>query len=219
MENFDVEIWLQEFTSKLFEEFDTRIKFVGLQGSYKRGEATEDSDVDLVVILDKLTFEDLVEYKKIIHSMPFYEKACGFICGEDEIYNWPKFELFHLLNDTLPLQGNLLNFIPPLKREDIFDAIKINSANLYHQLCHGYLYENRDIEVLYQGYKRAFYILQILYYLRSNNYVDTKKELVYLLDGEDKEILLVIINWNSLDVLDNTDFYFEKLLNWLKLHI
>lgn len=54
---FDVEIWLQEFTRKLFDEFSSRIKFVGLQGSYKRGEATENSDVDLVVILDKLSFE------------------------------------------------------------------------------------------------------------------------------------------------------------------
>lgn len=122
---FDVEIWLQEFTRKLFDEFSSRIKFVGLQGSYKRGEATENSDVDLVVILDKLSFEDLIQYKNIVHSLPFYEKADGFICGEDEIYNWPKFELFHLLNDTLPLQGNLLNFIPPLKREDIFNAIKL----------------------------------------------------------------------------------------------
>ena len=58
---FDVEIWLQEFTRKLFDEFSSRIKFVGLQGSYKRGEATENSDVDLVVILDKLSFEDLIE--------------------------------------------------------------------------------------------------------------------------------------------------------------
>lgn len=216
---FDVEIWLQEFTRKLFDEFSSRIKFVGLQGSYKRGEATENSDVDLVVILDKLSFEDLIQYKNIVHSLPFYEKADGFICGEDEIYNWPKFELFHLLNDTLPLQGNLLNFIPPLKREDIFNAIKINSADLYHKVCRGYLYENRDEEVLYQGYKSAFYILQVVYYLRSNIYIDTKRELVYSLDGEDKEILLVILNWNSLDVLDNVDFYFEKLINWLKLHI
>ena len=123
------------------------------------------------------------------------------------------------MNDTLPLQGNLLNFIPPLKREDIFNAIKINSADLYHKVCRGYLYENRDEEVLYQGYKSAFYILQVVYYLRSNTYIDTKRELVYSLDGEDKEILLVILNWNSLDVLDNVDFYFEKLINWLKLHI
>ncbi len=29
--------------------------FVGLQGSYGRGEATESSDIDIVVILDELT--------------------------------------------------------------------------------------------------------------------------------------------------------------------
>ena len=36
---FDIEIWLQDFTKKLFDQFNRRIKFVGLQGSYKRGEA------------------------------------------------------------------------------------------------------------------------------------------------------------------------------------
>lgn len=61
---FNIEVWLQDFTKKLFDQFNSRIKFVGLQGSYKRGEANENSDVDIVIILDRLTFEDLVEYKK-----------------------------------------------------------------------------------------------------------------------------------------------------------
>ena len=55
---FNIEVWLQDFTKKLFDQFNSRIKFVGLQGSYKRGEATENSDVDIVIILDRLTFED-----------------------------------------------------------------------------------------------------------------------------------------------------------------
>ncbi len=216
---FDIEIWLQEFTKKLFDQFSSRIKFVGLQGSYKRGEAKENSDVDIVIILDKLTFEDLTEYKNIVHSMPFYEKVCGFICGEKEIYCWPKYDLFQLANDTVSLHGNLFDFIPVLKRGDILDSIKINSANLYHRMCHGFLFENRDIDVLYEGYKSAFYILQAVYYSRNTEFIGTKKELVSVLDGEDKEILLVNLNWESLDIAENSDFYFEKLINWAGRYI
>ena len=58
--------------------------FIGYQGSYARQEATDRSDVDMVVILDKLSTDDLKLYRSIVKSMPFSEKACGFICGLPE---------------------------------------------------------------------------------------------------------------------------------------
>jgi hypothetical protein CLOSPO_03573 len=216
---FNIEIWLQDFTKKLFDQFSSRLKFIGLQGSYKRGEAKQNSDIDIVIILDKLTFEDLAEYKNIVHTMPFHEKVCGFVSGEREIYNWPKFDLFQLANDTISLHGNLYDFIPILKRNDILDSIKVNTANLYHQMCHGYLFENKDITVLYQGYKSAFFILQAVYYARNSVYIGSKKELSALLDGEDKEILLVNINWEALSIEQNSDYYFEKIINWAGKYI
>ena len=216
---FVIETWLQDFTKKLFDIFGNRLKFIGLQGSYKRGEAKPESDIDIVIILDKLSFEDLNSYKKIVNSMPDSEKVCGFISGEKEIYNWPKFDLFQLLNDTVSLHGNLQDFIPIIKRNDILNSIKINTANLYHQMCHAYLFENKDVEVLYQGYKSAFFILQALYYSRNTEYIGSKKELVQLLEGEDKEILLVNMNWKSLQVNENLDFYFEKIINWTGANI
>ena len=211
---FKIEIWLQDFTKKLFDEFENRIKFIGLQGSYKRGEAKSDSDIDIVIILDKLSFEDLILYKKIISSMPYSDKICGFISGEKEIYNWPKFDLFQLLNDTISLHGNLQDFIPIIKRNDILDSIKINTANLYHSMCHAFLFENKNIDILYQGYKSAFFILQAVYYAENSQYIPTKAELLKLLDGENKEVLLVNINWDSLNIEENLDFYFEKIINW-----
>lgn len=47
--------WLHTFLSALEETFPNRVWFVGLQGSYARGEATEASDIDIVVILDELS--------------------------------------------------------------------------------------------------------------------------------------------------------------------
>ena len=48
----DIKSWLDEFLKALSDTFAERICFVGLQGSYGRGEATENSDIDVVVILD-----------------------------------------------------------------------------------------------------------------------------------------------------------------------
>lgn len=43
--------WMKGFLQKLDNIFGKRVFFVGLQGSYGRGEATETSDIDVVVIL------------------------------------------------------------------------------------------------------------------------------------------------------------------------
>jgi len=56
--------------SLLKKTFGDRIYFVGLQGSYGRGEATEASDIDLVVILDKLTVDDIKIYSNMIDTLP-----------------------------------------------------------------------------------------------------------------------------------------------------
>ena len=48
----DISAWMQNFLQALNETFRDRVWFVGLQGSFARGEATETSDIDVVVILD-----------------------------------------------------------------------------------------------------------------------------------------------------------------------
>jgi len=41
----DITLWMERSTELLRETFGERIYFVGLQGSYGRGEATEASDI------------------------------------------------------------------------------------------------------------------------------------------------------------------------------
>ena len=55
-------MWQETFLQALNSSFSNRVWFVGLQGSYARGEATESSDIDLVVILDELSAGDIAAY-------------------------------------------------------------------------------------------------------------------------------------------------------------
>ena len=55
----DVKTWISEFTNKIEQAFFNRVWFIGLQGSYGRNEATETSDIDVVVILDEMRVNDL----------------------------------------------------------------------------------------------------------------------------------------------------------------
>ena len=82
------------------ELFGPRIAFVGLQGSYNRGEATETSDIDMVVILDQVTPADLRAYSAMVDTLPNREKACGFIAGKREIRGWERPDLFQFYYDT-----------------------------------------------------------------------------------------------------------------------
>ena len=55
----DITAWMQNFLQILNETFANRVWFVGLQGSFGRGEATDTSDIDVVVILDELSATDI----------------------------------------------------------------------------------------------------------------------------------------------------------------
>ena len=82
---FEVHNWVFELTGKLKKRFGSGLCFVGYQGSFRRGEANKNSDIDVVVIFEHVDINILVDYKNVIESMPFAEKACGFICGKKEL--------------------------------------------------------------------------------------------------------------------------------------
>ena len=58
----EITAWTNMFLNALNENFGERVWFVGLQGSFARGEATETSDIDMVVILDELSPSDVANY-------------------------------------------------------------------------------------------------------------------------------------------------------------
>ena len=44
----DIESWLSLWSRAVLDEFGDRVRFLGIQGSRARGEAREDSDIDVV---------------------------------------------------------------------------------------------------------------------------------------------------------------------------
>lgn len=149
--------------------------FVGVQGSYRRGEQHNESDIDAVVILDTLFFDDLTEYKEVLLTMPENDKACGFISGKQELINWPKHELFQFKQDTRPFYRTLHELLPDIEDKDVADSIEISAPGIYHLCGHTAVHEPSNIDVIKSMYKGAFFILQALHYLRSGDYISKKK--------------------------------------------
>ena len=187
----DVESYLQQLTALLKDCYGQRLVYVGLQGSYMRGEATEDSDLDVMVVVDGLDVSDLDSYRKAINSLPHRDKSCGFICSKVDMANWNPLEIGHLLHTTRDYFGVLKELAPVYTDADVRNFVKLSVNNLYHEVCHRYLHADpeKSVQHLPGTYKGVFFILQNLYYLRSGKYIDSKQELLLLLDGKDLAVM------------------------------
>lgn len=212
--DFQIDIWLNNILEKLKNKFGERLLFVGLQGSYNRGEASADSDIDVVVILDELRFEDLKAYKKIVENMPYKEKACGFVSGKAELQNWSKHDTFQFFYDTKPLLGKLSDIINPPSVSDVKLSLKFSAEMLYHSAVHSFLFADNPEEQLAYLYKTAFFILQAKYFVENNTYIQTKKELLPLLKGIDKEILEICADISKPEY--ETESLYSKLIFWCR---
>lgn len=150
--------WMKGFLQKLDNTFGKRVFFVGLQGSYGRGEATETSDIDVVVILDELTVTDLQTYSAMLDTLPHRELICGFLSGKDEIMNWEPSDLFQFCYDTTPIQGSLDEVLTLVDESAVNRAIKIGACNIFHGCVHNMLYEKSE-DILRDLYKSASFVV------------------------------------------------------------
>ena len=166
---FSIEEYIESLTAELQACFGKRLLYLGLQGSYLRDEATESSDIDIMVILENMSVTDLDNYRKILVKVGNYERSCGFICGREEMQRWNPLEVCQLLHTTKDYYGRLADYMPPCTAEDQRNYVKLSLGNLFHELCHRYIHAARERNVSAFPYtcKSVFFILQNMHYLSS----------------------------------------------------
>ena len=212
-------IHIENYISKLIDclqyQYGSRLIYVGLQGSYLRGEATDNSDIDIMVVIDELSVSDMDHYRAIIQSLEHFEKSCGFICSKTDLANWNPLEICHLLYNTKDYYGVLGEFVPSYTEYDIRNFVKLSLNNLYHEICHRYIHSERNTSniKLSGSYKGVFFILQNLYYLTHGKYIATKTELLSLLDDKNRAVLARAIDLNN-GILHDFSESFELLFMW-----
>lgn len=210
--------WMADLLSQLQGIFGSRLLYLGLQGSYRRGEATENSDIDVVVLLDTVTLDDLDAYRAVIHTMPEGEKACGFISGTQELLYWPRHELFIFKRDTSDYYGKLDDFLPVVTDRDAKEAVVIGASQLTHMLTHSYLYAQGDdrLSMLRDAYKNCFFIITVNCYLRSGIYCKSKKELLTYADDREKKIIEATLDIDKYLKSNTEKEMYAFLLKWCK---
>ncbi len=206
----DLQKWSQLYQQTVLALFGKRVLFIGLQGSYARHEATNTSDIDVVLILDQVNFADLKLYKEALNSLPEQALICGFVSGKEELLHWTKFDLFQFYYDTVAWYGNLADLIPKITVKEARQAVLVGACNLYHATSHNFLHA-ADPAVLQALYKTAFFVLQAKYYSETGSYINQRSTLAERLNGMDRAILEA---GQKLQKVENLAAYSELLLKW-----
>ena len=189
----DIAAWMQDFLQILNETFANRVWFVGLQGSYSRGEARETSDIDVVVIFDELSASDIKKYNTMLDTLPHRELICGFLSGKNELFNWEPSDLFQFYYDTTPIKGSLDELLAVIDKAAAERAIKIGACNIYHGCVHNMLHEKSD-EILRGLYKSASFVVQAIVFLQTGKYIKHQKELLSVAADDEKGVVRTFLD-------------------------
>ncbi len=211
----DHEKYIKQLTEILQEYMGERLIYVGLQGSYLRGEATENSDIDIMVVVDGMKVADMDMYREAIGRLEQVEKSCGFIAGKEELAHWNPLEICHLLHTTKDYYGRLEELVPDYTEQDIRNFINMSVNNLFHEICHRYIHRSmeRNAEALPSSYKAVFFILQNLHFLESGEFKQTKQELLEALTGKNQQVLDKALELSKGKPYDFEEAY-ELLFSW-----
>lgn len=210
----DITAWMNDFLQKLNLTFENRVWFVGLQGSYGRGEARDTSDIDIVVILDELSAMDIQTYNDMLDTMSHRELICGFLSGKKEIINWESSDLFQFCHDTTPIKGSLDEVMALIDESAVNKAIKIGVCNIFHGCVHNMLHEKSE-DVLRGLYKSASFVVQATAFKRTGKYIKHQSELRNIVSNDERVIVDTFLNLKNGGMVD-FNLMSETLFDWSK---
>ena len=210
----DITTWMNDFLQNLNHTFENRVWFVGLQGSFARGEATETSDIDVVVILDELSATDIQTYNDMLDTMTHRELICGFLSGKKEIMNWEPSDLFQFCHDTTPIKGSLDEVLTLIDENAVNRAIKIGACNIFHGCVHNMLHEKSE-DILRGLYKSASFVVQAIVFKQTGNYIKHQEELLQAVSSNERGIIETFLSLKKGGTVDFTPMS-ETLFAWSK---
>ena len=210
----DIKNWMNTFLDALNTTFSDRVWFVGIQGSYGRGEATETSDIDVIVILDELSAKDIQAYNNMLDTLPHRELICGFVSGKKEILNWEPSDLFQFYYDTTPIKGSLDELLSVIDECAVDRAIQIGVCNIYHGCVHNMLHE-KSKDILKGLYKSASFVVQAIAFKQTGNYIKHLKDLLGVVSSDEQAIVEAFVNLKNGGMID-FDLMSERLFAWSK---
>lgn len=210
----DLVVWEAAYKSAILASFGGRIVCAGLQGSRARAEASETSDIDAVLVLDRLDWDDLACYRGLIANLPYAERMCGFVSGKAEIIAWDVSELVGFYFDTACFLGDLTFLKDRVTVDAARRSVRLSACGLYHSLCHAAVFEEKPLSP-YTVAKTVFFLMRTQRYIETGIYPLRLSQLLPGLDSEERTLLLPLQNEEAFENkrTDDSSFY-RTALSW-----
>jgi predicted nucleotidyltransferase len=224
-----VDTWLAEFVTKLKEAFGGRLVWVGHHGSWASGEARPESDIDCMVVLDRIEEDDLTLVREAASSMPqglessrhTLELASGILRSVSELKLTPRFALVQYFYGCKVLHGSLDGIVRKPEPRDLLEDIKLkvseNTIAARHYLVFYPHESTKSVHKLKYFFKCAFYALQSWVLVTQGRFINRKDDIGEYLEEEiDKNVVRITHDWHKLEA-DRTArplYYIELLDRW-----
>ena len=216
-----VDHWLAEFVARLRGAFGERLVFVGHDGSWARGEADPDSDIDTMVVVDRIEADDLATFRAVVAAMPEGGRlASGLFNSVAELQARSPSEMMQYFYGCEVLHGSAEGFVPKPGADDLMADVRFKAlTNLMHAR-HYLLYPHdlaKKVHSLRYAFKESFYAVQEWLLARKGTFYARKDDLLpALTDPDDRAVVQVARDWRKTEA-DRTARplpYVELLERW-----
>lgn len=180
--------WYDGYVQAVHAAFGARIVCIGVQGSQARGEAGPDSDIDMVLILDRMDAADLERYREAVAGLSGREKLCGFVSGRETLRCWDRAELVSFYYDTRPIEGDLDFLLPEIGPAAARRSVHAGACAIYHACAHN-LVHAQDAQVVDELRKAAFFVMRTQYFCRHGVFITGRAALMERLDERSRAVL------------------------------
>jgi predicted nucleotidyltransferase len=194
----EVQILLKKFVNEMKKIYGKNLVFIIHHGSWATGEANPESDVDILVMLEKITKKELVKLRNILNKREF-EKFTVLLFSRLDMDNFIPFSRQQFHYGAKVLYGKCP--LPEPTREEMLIEIKKIADEVGFWSKYLYTHQKQAeniVRKMYWRFKEAIIALKVYTHWKTGEFPTTKKRLKELLDdSKDKEIMTIIENWKK----------------------
>jgi hypothetical protein len=216
-----VDGWLDEFVRRMQENFGERLVFVGHHGSWARGEARPDSDIDTMVVLEEVGTEESQAYRDIIRDMTRGgEAVSGLLLSAGEMGAWPGAMRLQFFYGCQVLHGGLEGIAQPPSRRELLDQARRCAAYNLFNARHYLLYPHdlgAKVGKTVCMFKECLFALQGFLLAETGTFYGRKEDLLEAVtEPEDRAVVEIVRDWSSsaADRAARPEWYFRQLERW-----
>jgi predicted nucleotidyltransferase len=194
----EVQKLLKRFVSVMKKNYGKNLVFVIHHGSWATCEANSESNIDTLVMLEKITERELVKLREILNKNKF-EKFTVLLFSRLDMDNFVPFAKQQFHYGAKVLYGRCP--LPEPTREEMLIEIKKIADEVGFWSKYLYTHQKQAeniVRKMYWRFKEAIIALKVYIHWKIGEFPLTRKRLKELLnDSRDKEIVMIIENWKK----------------------